>query len=84
MEDIELRASADNATSVLHNPSFNLAFERMNTQILEQIVATPLEASEERERLYTMFKSGQLFVQQFAQMINEFELHQSREGDYNE
>jgi hypothetical protein len=43
----------------------------MNEEILAQIVATPMEASSERERLYLMFKGGQLFVQQFAAKINE-------------
>jgi len=46
----------------------------MNRQIIEQIMASPPEAEKERERLYSMFKAGQMFVQQFAGLINNFEL----------
>lgn len=70
----ELQAKADAASALLGNEVFNQAFTMMNNQLIEQIVATPLEASEERERLYMMFKAGQMFVQQFATMINNLEL----------
>lgn len=70
----ELAAQADAARELLQNPVFNRAFESMNEQIMAQILATPAEASEERERLYTMHKAGQLFVQQFAGIINNYEL----------
>ena len=70
--DIESKAYA--ASAMLDNSVFNEAFAMMNNQLVEQIIATPPEASEERERLYMMFKAGQMFVQQFAAMINNLEL----------
>jgi adenylylsulfate kinase-like enzyme len=74
-EDIgDITAQAEAAKALLQNPVFNAAFENMNEQIMGQILATPVEASEERERLYTMYKAGQLFVQQFAGIINNYEL----------
>jgi len=41
---------------------------------MDQILASPPEASEERERLYAMYKAGQVFVQQFAGLINKYEI----------
>ena len=74
-EDIgDITAQAEAAKALLQNPVFNAAFENMNEQIMCQILATPVEASEERERLYTKYKAGQLFVQQFAGIINNYEL----------
>lgn len=70
----DIAAQAEAAKELLVNPVFNKAFEQMNEQIMAQILATPVEASEERERLYTMYKAGQLFVQQFAGIINNYEL----------
>lgn len=70
----DVAAQADAAKDLLKNEVFNAAFEMMNEQIMGQILATPAEASEERERLYTMYKAGQLFVQQFAGIINNYEL----------
>jgi hypothetical protein len=70
----DMAAQAEAAKELLQNPVFNRAFENMNEQIMGQILATPVEASEERERLYTMYKAGQLFVQQFAGIINNYEL----------
>jgi hypothetical protein len=66
-----ISSDAHAAQSILDNDIFNKCFESMNEEILAQIVATPMEASSERERLYLMFKGGQLFVQQFAAKINE-------------
>jgi hypothetical protein len=70
----EIQAEADAATEMLNSAVFNKAFSMMNNHLIEQILQTPPEASEERERLYLMFKSGQLFVQQFASIINNLEL----------
>jgi len=70
----EVANDAIAATEMLHSEVFNKAFEEMNRQIIEQIMATPPEAEKERERLYSMFKAGQMFVQQFAGLINNFEL----------
>tara|TARA_R100001443_G_scaffold108702_4_gene119528 strand:+ start:1613 stop:1747 length:135 start_codon:yes stop_codon:yes gene_type:complete len=42
---------------------------------------TPAEAEQERERLYLMYKSGQMFVQQFAQLINNLELRKQQDGE---
>jgi hypothetical protein len=53
----------------------------MNQGIVDQILQTPPEAKEERERLYMMFKSGQMFVQQFATLINNLELRKQQEGE---
>lgn len=70
----EVANDAIAATEMLHSEVFNKAFEEMNRQIIEQIMASPPEAEKERERLYSMFKAGQMFVQQFAGLINNFEL----------
>lgn len=79
-EDLgELATVAEAATEMLHSSVFNMAFESMNKNIIDQILATPPEAAAERERLYAMFKAGQTFVQQFAGMINNYELKIPRE-----
>jgi|TARA_R110002124_G_scaffold189027_1_gene356268 hypothetical protein len=70
----ELATVAESAKEMLHSNVFNMAFESMNQTIIDQILATPTEADAERERLYMMFKAGQTFVQQFAGMINNYEL----------
>jgi hypothetical protein len=66
---------------MLNSPIFNEAFEMMNQGIVDQILQTPPEAEKERERLYSMFKAGQMFVQQFAQLINNLELRLQRDGE---
>lgn len=70
----EMATTANAAKDMLDNPVFNKAFETMNAQIVDQILATPPEAETERERLYNMFKAGQMFVQQFAALINKYEM----------
>jgi len=75
----EMAQEATEATVMLDNESFNKAFDAMNSNLLQQIVATPPEATDERERLYMMFKSGQVFVQQLASLINNYELAKQRE-----
>ena len=72
--DGDIATSANAARQMLESAVFNEAFESMNQSIIDQIVTTPPEAADERERLYAMFKAGQLFVQQFAALINQHEL----------
>tara|TARA_S200000501_G_scaffold103485_1_gene96926 strand:+ start:3398 stop:3652 length:255 start_codon:yes stop_codon:yes gene_type:complete len=69
---VDLKGEAEQNQRMLEDPIFNKAFESMNADIMNQILQTPPEAKEERERLYMMFKSGQLFVQQFANRISDF------------
>ena len=65
-EDLGQTASdAEAAKTMLDSEVFNKAFMQMNSQLIEQIVASPPEASEERERLYNMYKAGQMFVKNF-------------------
>jgi len=75
----EMAEQADSAKQMLDNNSFNAAFDALNSSLVQQIVATPPEASAERERLYMMFKSGQMFVQQLAGLINNYELANQQE-----
>tara|TARA_A200000159_G_scaffold133039_1_gene130976 strand:+ start:32788 stop:33042 length:255 start_codon:yes stop_codon:yes gene_type:complete len=70
----DLATTAEAAKEMLNSAVFNRAFEHMNRSIMDQILATPPEAEAERERLYCMFKAGQMFVQQFAGLINNYEL----------
>ena len=81
MELNEVQGKADQAQAMLNSQVFNEAFQMMNQGIVDQILATPPEANEERERLYAMFKSGQMFVQQFAQLINNLELRKQQDGE---
>jgi hypothetical protein len=81
-EDInEIATKANAAQMAISSPIFNEAFQMMNQGIVEQIIQTPAEATVERERLYSMYKSGQLFVQQFATLINNFELRKQPTGE---
>lgn len=81
-EDInEIATKAHAAQAAISSPVFNEAFQMMNTGIVEQIIQTPPEAGVERERLYLMYKSGQLFVQQFATLINNLELRKQPDGE---
>ena len=75
----EIATDASLASDTLNNYVFNKAFQSMNQQIVDSILATPQESVEERERLYALYKGGQMFVQQFAAMINRFELEKSKE-----
>lgn len=75
----ELATTAEEAKRMLSSNVFNEAFDAMNRGIVEQILATPPEADAERERLYAMFKAGQMFVQQLAGLINNYELAKQRE-----
>jgi len=70
----DMASTAEAAKEMLNSAVFNRAFEDMNRSIMDQILATPPEADAERERLYSMFKAGQMFVQQFAGLINNYEL----------
>ncbi len=80
VENMEtLAEDATAATQMIENESFNKAFDTMNTNIINQMMSTPPEAHEERERLYMMFKSGQVFVQQLAALINNYDLAKQRE-----
>lgn len=80
MELYDLQIKADSASAMLNSQVFNEAFEMMNKSIVDQILQTPPEAEKERERLYMMFKAGQMFVQQFAALINNLELRKQQEG----
>jgi hypothetical protein len=80
MELYDLQLKADSASAMLNSQVFNEAFEMMNKSIVDQILQTPPEAEKERERLYMMFKAGQMFVQQFAALINNLELRKQQEG----
>lgn len=75
----EMADQANSAKQMLDNNSFNAAFDALNNSLIQQIVATPPEANEERERLYMMFKAGQMFVQQLAGLINNYELANQQE-----
>jgi len=66
--------SAQAAKAMLNSEVFNKCFEEMNSQIMTQILSTPLDAKDERERLYAMYKAGQMFVQQFVGLINNYEV----------
>ncbi len=81
MELHELQGKADAASAMLNSAVFNEAFQLMNQGIVDQILQTPAEAPGERERLYAMFKAGQMFVQQFATLINNLELRNQQEGE---
>lgn len=70
----EVKRQADAAAAMLNSEVFNKAFQMMNQQMIDQLLTSPPEAKEERERLYMMFKAGQVFVQQFATLINNLEL----------
>ena len=70
----QMATDANAAKTMLENKVFNQAFVEMNNLIMEQLLATPLEAHEERERLYNMYKAGQMYVQQFKVLINRYEM----------
>lgn len=78
MGDLATKAQA--ASDMMNSAVFNEAFQLMNQNIVNQIIQSPAEAVEERERLYAMYKSGQLFVQQFLSIINDLNLRQQQEG----
>lgn len=70
----ELQAEADSAAALLENDVFNKAFRNMNQSIMDQILTSAPDDKEGRERLYMMFQCGQIFIQQFAAMINNTRL----------
>lgn len=75
----EVQRKAEAAAAMLNSEVFNVAFQSMNRQIIDQILTSPPEAKDERERLYMMFKAGQVFVQQFATLINNLELRKQQQ-----
>lgn len=80
-EMYELESKAAAASQMLNSQVFNEAFQSMNQGIIDQILQTPTESTEERERLYNMYKAGQLFVQQFISLINNLELRKQQESE---
>ena len=81
MDLFELQGKANAANAMLNSDVFNEAFQLMNQGIVDQSLQTPPEAEKERERLYAMFKAGQMFVQQFATFINNLELRKQQDGE---
>jgi len=81
LETYELESKAAAASQMLNSQVFNEAFQSMNQGIVDQILQTPPESTQERERLYAMYKAGQLFIQQFATLINNLELRQRQESE---
>lgn len=79
MEMHEIQGKADAANAMMNSAVFNEAFTMMNQGIVDQILQTPADAPVERERLYSMFKAGQMFVQQFATLINNLELRKQQD-----
>lgn len=79
MSEENIESDANLASSTLNNEIFNKAFVQMNQQIVDRLLATPEESTSERERLYALYKGGQMFVSQFVSMINRFELEKSKE-----
>lgn len=80
-EMYELESKAAAASQMLNSQVFNDAFQSMNQGIVDQILQTPPEATEERERLFAMYKAGQMFVQQFVSVINNLELRKQQESE---
>jgi|TARA_R110001632_G_scaffold33704_1_gene86446 hypothetical protein len=80
-EMYELESKAAAASQMLNSQVFNDAFQSMNQGIVDQILQTPPEAPEERERLFAMYKAGQMFVQQFVSVINNLELRKQQESE---
>jgi len=74
LETGEMATLANAAVDALNSDVFNKAFATMNSNIIDQILCTPMEAAAERERLYAMYKAGQMFVQQFAGFISSYEV----------
>lgn len=70
----EMATTANAAKDMINNHVFKKAHEAMNAQIAHQILVTPPEAAVERERLYAMYKAGQMFVQQFTVLMHEYEM----------
>ena len=79
MEMHEIQGMADAANAMMNSAVFNEAFTMMNQGIVDQILQTPVDAPAERERLFSMFKAGQMFVQQFATLINNLELRKQQD-----
>lgn len=77
----EIETLAEASKQLMGSDVFNKAYQMMNGNIVEQILQTPAESDKERERLYAMFKAGQMFVQQFATLINNLELRNQQEGE---
>jgi len=77
----ETETLAEASKQLMGSDVFNKAYQMMNNNIVEQILQTPPESDKERERLYAMFKAGQMFVQQFATLINNLELRNQQEGE---
>ena len=61
MEMHEIQGKADAANAMMNSAVFNEAFTMMNQGIVDQILQTPVDAPAERERLFSMFKAGQMF-----------------------
>ena len=60
----DLATEANAATEMLGSVVFNKAFETMNAQIVDQILATPPEADAEREVSFTYisFQGGRMKI----------------------
>ena len=70
---------AESATQILESEVFIKSRDALNSALIESWIKTPVEAVEERERLYSQFHYGQNYVATLQNRINSYRVAQAKE-----
>lgn len=63
---------AESATQVLESEAFQKSRDAVNSFLIQSWIKTPVEAVEERERLYAQFHYGQNYVATLQNAIDSY------------
>ena len=74
------RAAMD-ASRLLQNEAFNDAYSSLISDVERQLFMSELGDTEKREQLFHLHRAAQMFVNNIARRINEFELKRTPELD---
>lgn len=74
--------AAANASRLLQNNAFNDAYAALIADIERQMFTTAPIETEKREQMYYLHRAAQMFVNEIARHINEFELKRHSDLQY--
>ena len=68
----EAQRLAESATQILESEVFQRSRDALNSLLIQSWIKTPVEAVEERERLYAQFHYGQNYVATLQNAIDSY------------
>lgn len=84
-EDLTIDGAAEaaaNAARLLKNDAFNDAYASLIADIERQVFTTAPVEAEKREQMYYLHRAAQMFVNEIARRINEYELKRQSDLQY--